>query len=450
MTQKFVFGKIPHVQLENYLEQVLQQYSGDDAAPLDPRLKFVGDAMARAKEMNCQAHHDITLHLNSLMQRIMEMDFVRQMILDVQEQRQLVESISAAGEENASAIEQISELVQQSAKFAQDTTGLALQGKEISEKTLTKIHEAYDDIQMAHKTIEDLNRQAGEIDSLTGLISSIASQTNLLALNASIEAARSGEAGKGFAVVAGEIKKLAQSSAESASYIEQKLNVMSGGIKASSDFIAQIAEKFYGCRSNVDTLSENVLKISEAVEGINGNMQHIMSGIEEQTAAADTIAASLTTMSEKASGLYNDCIKTGRGFYDISKEINSYRIQTVDRLDQLEPRNAIHLYITDHIYWKWKIYNMLLGFEQLNEKEAGNHHTCRLGRWLAGYGSNHPGIAKFLGEIEKPHARLHQVAAEAIKAYNVGNHAAAEAGLAEIDALSSQVVAVLKKMLNNL
>ena len=447
MTQKFASKKITHAKLETYLEQVLQQYASDDTTQLDPRLKFVGEAMSRAKDMNCREHHDITLQLNLLMQNIMSMDFVRQMILDVQDQRRMVEAISAAGEENAAAIEQVSELVQQSAKFAQDTTGMALHGQELSELTLQGIHEAYDDIREAHKTIEDLNRQAGEIDSLTNLIGSIASQTNLLALNASIEAARSGEAGKGFAVVAGEIKKLAQSSAESASYIEQKLNVMSGGIKTSSDAIAKIADKFHGCRNNVDTLSDNVSKINQAVGGINDNMQHIMSGIEEQTAATDTVAASLAGISEKTAGLYNDCIKTGRGFYDISKEINGHRIRTVDMLDQLNPKDAIQFYITDHIYWKWRVYNMLLGYERLNEQEVGNHHTCRLGRWLEGYGKSNPGIAKYIGEIDAPHAKLHQTAAQAIKAYNAGDHAAAEAGLIEIDALSSRVVSVLKKML---
>ena len=450
MTKNFTIGKISHAKLENYLEQVLHQYASEDTTQLDPRLKFVGEAMSRAKDMNCQAHHDITLHLNFLMQTIMSMDFVKQMLVDVQEQRQMVESISAAGEENAAAIEQVSELVQQSAKFAQDTTTLALHGKVLSETTLGKIHEAYDDIQGAHKTIEDLNRQASEIDSLTSLISSIASQTNLLALNASIEAARSGEAGKGFAVVAGEIKKLAQSSAQSASYIEQKLNVMSGGIKATSNSIAQIADKFYGCRSNVDALSENVLKINQAVEGINNNMQHIMSGIEEQTASTDTIAVSLTNISQKATGLYNDCIKTGRGFYDISKEINGYRIQTVDMLDKLAPRDAVQFYITDHIYWKWRVYNMLLGYERLNEQEVGNHHTCRLGQWLADCGNSNPGIARYIAEIETPHALLHQTAAAAIKVYNSGDRVAAEAGLAEIDALSSQVVDILKRMLQGL
>ena len=116
-------------------------------------------------------------------------------------------------------------------------------------------------------------------------------------------------------------------------------------------------------------------------------------------------------------------------------------------LDQLNPKDAIQFYITDHINWKWRVYNMLLGYERLNEQEVGNHHTCRLGRWLEGYGKSNPGIAKYIGEIDAPHAKLHQTAAQAIKAYNAGDHAAAEAGLIEIDALSSRVVSVLKKML---
>lgn len=60
------------------------------------------------------------------------------------------------------------------------------------------------------------SKDVEKINVLTNDILEISSQTNLLALNASIEAARAGEVGKGFAVVADEIRKLADSSRETA------------------------------------------------------------------------------------------------------------------------------------------------------------------------------------------------------------------------------------------
>ncbi len=128
--------------------------------------------------------------------------------------------------------------------------------------------------------LEDINKMAGEIKTVTKIVTSIAKQTNLLALNASIEAGRAGDQGLGFAVVAEKVQKLAE---ESTSSVEK-----TGSI--------------------VDSITKKIENAALASKDISLAMEGISASAEEQTASMEEITSTISLLRVVIKELEDDLV----------------------------------------------------------------------------------------------------------------------------------------------
>jgi methyl-accepting chemotaxis protein len=154
-------------------------------------------------------------------------------------------------------------------------------------------------------------------------------------------------------------------------------------------------------------------------------------------------------VNEKIKKLNGETIKTGRAFNDISRSLDVLRLKMLPDVE-MSHIEQIEVCISDHLIWRWRVYNMILGYENLSPEQVGDHLVCRLGKWVTNTGSQITAIKGNLDTMETPHKKLHEFAKEAIIAYNNGNVESAEQKLKEMDVVSKQIIeqlTVIKKKL---
>jgi methyl-accepting chemotaxis protein len=179
-------------------------------------------------------------------------------------------------------------------------------GHELVTSTVTLIEKLSQDTQESAGRIASLSERTKQIGSIVGVIEEIAAGTNLLALNASIEAARAGEHGRGFAVVAGEVRRLAERTAQATkqvaslvSGIEEETGLASTGILAACTHAAKGAEAVSGLGSTFERIASLVIEV-------DGRMEQIAQAAQREAAAASSVSDTMHQMAlstkENASG----------------------------------------------------------------------------------------------------------------------------------------------------
>ena len=206
------------------------------------------------------------------------------------------ESQASALEQTAASMEQLGSTVRQNADNAQTANQLAKSASDVAGRGGAVVAQVVD-------TMKGINESSRQIADIIGVIDSIAFQTNILALNAAVEAARAGEQGRGFAVVAGEVRTLAQRSAEAAKEIKQLIGASVERVEQGSELVDKAGatmEEIVTAISRVTDImgeisaasreqSQGVAQVGEAVTQMDQATQQNAALVEESAAAADAL-----------------------------------------------------------------------------------------------------------------------------------------------------------------
>jgi len=235
------------------------------------------------------------------------------------------EQQAASLEQTAASMEQLTATVKQNAENARQASQLALSASETAEKGGNVVAGVV-------KTMSEIAGSSKKIADITSVIDGIAFQTNILALNAAVEAARAGEQGRGFAVVAGEVRNLAQRSAQAAKEIKGLIDDSVNRVNVGSQLVG--------------TAGETMSDIVSAVTRVTDIMGEIASASDEQSRGIDQVGQAVTEMdrvTQQNASLVEESAAAAASLEDqasrLSQSVSVFKIQ----------RGALQQTLTKHL-----------------------------------------------------------------------------------------------------
>jgi methyl-accepting chemotaxis protein len=213
------------------------------------------------------------------------------------------EQTASSLQATASSMAQLTGTVRQSADAARQASQLATSAAEVAQRGGAVVAQVV-------STMDEINGSSRRIGDIIGTIDGIAFQTNILALNAAVEAARAGEQGRGFAVVAGEVRSLAQRSAEAAREIKALIGASVEKVDSGSRLVADAGSTMGEIVASVQRVSDIIGEVmaasgeqSQGIGQVNGAVVQLDQMTQQNAALVEQSAAAAESLKDQAARL---------------------------------------------------------------------------------------------------------------------------------------------------
>jgi methyl-accepting chemotaxis protein len=379
------------------------------------------------------------LTINEILGKLTSIDAVKEVINSIDKQNDAIDDMLTSSRQLNASIDDVACIAQKASIDVNEANIISAKGVNEIAESMDFVKNSFNDIKAITEEMQLVKDKTQSINEVIHIVKGIAEQTNLLALNAAIEAARAGEHGKGFSVVAAEVRKLAEYTKKSVLEIQKSIQELQKNIDNSVGIIDSTAIKLDNGTRLVDNALNSVNNIKKSVQLVNDSIVNVAANAEEQSAVTQEFKVRISEISKEINCISENSRGIGKDVFEVSIQLDNIRKEVYKNKNFLSTDDLLDIYKTDHRFWRWRVFNVLLGNEHNKMDMISDSKACRFGKWYYSENTNKLRNSKTFKNIEIVHNDFHKYAFNGVKAYREGNIAIAEENLKKMDKCSKEL-----------